>query len=332
MIAGARPTLVLRLESPSLPAREWEITDQAMGIGRLDDADIAVPDKSVSRQHARILPTAGGFDVEDLGSTNGTWVNDKQVTDRTALANGDQLLIGDVPLRVVLRAAIPPPPPPIPPPPPPPLPESALSGGPAESAAEADPPTLIAAEPTTPPPPTFEPRPTPAHDVLPDVAFEPRPTPAHDVLPDVAFEPRPTPAHDVLPDVAVEPRPTPAHDVLSDVAVEPHPTPIPQTPPVEASTTPEDLSATNIIALADRLSAALRLLKADTAQALALFDHAGGQQAAQAFIEQSHRAEANPDNPIEQARLLDLAPTAARLLEAASTLAHAVSALHENGA
>src|SRR5689334_25175176 len=95
LLAGpppVRPTLTLRLEAPGLASREWQVTDTPMGIGRLDDSDIAVPDKSVSRQHARILPTADGFEIEDLGSTNGTWLNDKQITDRTRLSSGDRLV------------------------------------------------------------------------------------------------------------------------------------------------------------------------------------------------------------------------------------------------
>jgi hypothetical protein len=67
------------------------------------------------------------------------------------------------------------------------------------------------------------------------------------------------------------------------------------------------------------------VFKGDTRLALWLFEHAGGRAAAQSFVEQAERAERNPDNPIEQARLLDLAPTAARLLQAAIMLANVVS-------
>jgi hypothetical protein len=82
-----------------------------------------------------------------------------------------------------------------------------------------------------------------------------------------------------------------------------------------------------MIELADRLATALRVLKGDLRLALWLFDHAGGPAAAQAFVDQSQRARAYPDNPIEQARLLELAPTAARLLEAAIMLTNVVSSL-----
>jgi hypothetical protein len=539
-----RPTLILKLEAPQLPAREWEITDEPAGIGRLDDSDITVPDKSVSRQHARILPTPSGFDVEDLGSTNGTWINDKQITDRRPLSNGDVLMIGDIPLKVALRGAatavpqlappvieqrvpqVQPQPqfqaPPLPPPTaqnqpppgsslrpggpstvfydidealaavqpqgsnaPPLLPTSGPPTRPQESAdvstswdvtppkgTDAPPPrtppviidtrpgqaaggpnveqpTLIAAEPVTAPDPSyaprpttpsydpqpgpareprpttpasladatlwpqpatsdprpgavpapsndprpgtvFEPRPTPSYDPQPGTAFEPRPTPSYDPQPSTAFEPRPTPSYDPQPSTAFEPRPAPSNDAQPGTVFEPRPAPSndpqpgtvveprptrsfdpqpgtafesrptrsfdPQAgsafearpgparpdvvyeprprssrdaPPatVQPEGPPEDLSAVNLIELADRVATALRVFKGDTRLALWLFQHAGGQTAAQSFVEQAERAEHNPDNPIEQARLLDLAPTAARLLEAAVLLANVVSSL-----
>ena len=100
-----RPTLILRVEASELPSDEFEVTDASQTIGRQDDADITIPHKSVSRQHARIAPTPTGFEIEDLGSTNGTYVNDRPISDRTPLAHNDLLLIGDVPVRVILRHA-----------------------------------------------------------------------------------------------------------------------------------------------------------------------------------------------------------------------------------
>ncbi len=100
-----RPTLLLRLEASDLPSDDFEIADTSQTVGRLDETDIKIPHKSVSRQHARIVPTPTGFEVEDLGSTNGTYLNDRPISDRTPLANNDLLMFGDVPVRVVLRQA-----------------------------------------------------------------------------------------------------------------------------------------------------------------------------------------------------------------------------------
>src|SRR5207244_10140427 len=49
---------------------------------------------SVSRHHARIIPVARSYFIEDAGSTNGTFINDTLVAERQALKDGDQIKIG----------------------------------------------------------------------------------------------------------------------------------------------------------------------------------------------------------------------------------------------
>ena len=100
------PRWSCELEAARPAARDVGDHRRHSEIGRLDESsDITIPHKSVSRQHARILPTPTGFEVEDLGSTNGTYLNDQPISDRTPLSNNDLLMIGDVPVRVVLRKA-----------------------------------------------------------------------------------------------------------------------------------------------------------------------------------------------------------------------------------
>jgi diguanylate cyclase (GGDEF)-like protein len=70
-----------------------EIADRAIEIGRAPSCDIPIDHESVSRRHARILRKGDAYWVEDLGSTNGTFVNDGRVAARD-LASGDQLKIG----------------------------------------------------------------------------------------------------------------------------------------------------------------------------------------------------------------------------------------------
>jgi diguanylate cyclase (GGDEF)-like protein len=62
-------------------------------IGRAPSCDVPIDHESVSRRHARVLKKGDGYWVEDLGSTNGTFVNDGRVAARD-LAQGDQLKIG----------------------------------------------------------------------------------------------------------------------------------------------------------------------------------------------------------------------------------------------
>jgi diguanylate cyclase (GGDEF)-like protein len=61
--------------------------------GRSMQSDIPLDDEAVSRHHARFAWSGSGFTVRDLGSTNGTYVNDAPVVERM-LADGDQVKIG----------------------------------------------------------------------------------------------------------------------------------------------------------------------------------------------------------------------------------------------
>lgn len=61
--------------------------------GRHPEADIFLDDVTVSRRHVKLLRAEAGFEVEDLGSLNGTYVNHDRV-DRYLLRNGDEVQIG----------------------------------------------------------------------------------------------------------------------------------------------------------------------------------------------------------------------------------------------
>lgn len=63
-------------------------------IGRAKANDIVLQDVSISSQHCRILPDNGAFVLHDLQSTNGTFVNEKRVTEHL-LADGDILQVGE---------------------------------------------------------------------------------------------------------------------------------------------------------------------------------------------------------------------------------------------
>lgn len=69
-------------------------------IGRSVDADFQISDRSISRRHCRIFRENGRYWVEDLGSTNHTWLNDKQI-DRAALRDGDHVRISQSVLKFV---------------------------------------------------------------------------------------------------------------------------------------------------------------------------------------------------------------------------------------
>lgn len=62
-------------------------------VGRGADSDIFLEDVTVSRHHARFTVSDSGLRVEDLGSTNGTYVNGRWADD-AVLESGDELIIG----------------------------------------------------------------------------------------------------------------------------------------------------------------------------------------------------------------------------------------------
>lgn len=64
-------------------------------LGRGEDCDVRIPDHSVSRRHVRIEPTPEGYYVTDLQSTNGTFVNDRQLDSTCLLQDGDYLRVGN---------------------------------------------------------------------------------------------------------------------------------------------------------------------------------------------------------------------------------------------
>jgi hypothetical protein len=79
--------------------RKIDVDSARFLIGRDISCQLTVDSFTLSRQHAAIVTTAELIEVEDLGSSNGTWVNGERVT-RHALAPGDYFRLGDVTLQI----------------------------------------------------------------------------------------------------------------------------------------------------------------------------------------------------------------------------------------
>ena len=77
--------------------RSFEIRSRAV-LGRANDCDVRLHDRSISRHHARIEHEGSGWFVVDQGSTNGVSKNGKRVA-RAELADCDEFLLGELPLR-----------------------------------------------------------------------------------------------------------------------------------------------------------------------------------------------------------------------------------------
>ena len=78
--------------------REHRLEGEVTMIGRAVESDIVITSKRVSREHTRIRREGWRVVVEDMGSTNGTFLNDERVLSPTALRDSDRIGISDVTL------------------------------------------------------------------------------------------------------------------------------------------------------------------------------------------------------------------------------------------
>ncbi len=85
--------------------RRIPLGDDAVVIGRSSRCEVQLDQESVSRNHCRIRRDKPGFFLEDLKSTNGTYVNDELIDD-IALRDGDQLKIGRTILKFIVGGNI----------------------------------------------------------------------------------------------------------------------------------------------------------------------------------------------------------------------------------
>lgn len=86
---------VLRLVAPpELRGRTYQLGDEVT-IGRAAGCQVTIDDTYASQLHARVFQRDGQVFVEDIGSTNGTYLNRKKVTGPMVVQRGDQLQIGN---------------------------------------------------------------------------------------------------------------------------------------------------------------------------------------------------------------------------------------------
>ena len=80
---------------------EYSLFKDEVTLGRGEDNDLVIPHASVSRAHARLMRRNGVFELTDLNSTNGSYVNEQPVHGSVQVISGNQVRLGDV--RFVLR-------------------------------------------------------------------------------------------------------------------------------------------------------------------------------------------------------------------------------------
>ena len=86
------PTLIVK-NGPLACRRLQILVPVTLG---LEDVDVLMDAPMVSRRHAVVRPVDGGLEIDDLGSTNGTWVNGERIEGATRLAAGDVVGVGSV--------------------------------------------------------------------------------------------------------------------------------------------------------------------------------------------------------------------------------------------
>lgn len=88
------PRLIVERAPGHTPGMEYDVGDGAV-MGRGDQAEIRLEDPFASSRHAKLTPQGGIVVIEDLGSTNGTYLNEELLSGPQPLHQGDRVRIGD---------------------------------------------------------------------------------------------------------------------------------------------------------------------------------------------------------------------------------------------
>jgi hypothetical protein len=94
--------LALRFISGKYQGGEFPLrSNREIVIGRSSDLDMVLVEDMVSRRHAKITTTDAGILIQDVGSTNGTFVNGEKIEGVARLSEGDRILVGTSIIKVV---------------------------------------------------------------------------------------------------------------------------------------------------------------------------------------------------------------------------------------
>jgi pilus assembly protein CpaF len=106
--------VILTLTEKGGEPRQLSFEKNEVTVGRVQGNDVVLAKGNVSKRHCRIYIQDGHFSVEDLKSTNGTYVNGRKISEPTALTTADKVYVGDFVVRVdnATPAEVPSPPPP----------------------------------------------------------------------------------------------------------------------------------------------------------------------------------------------------------------------------
>lgn len=101
---GTAPACLVVLRGQRLGQR-IDLGEQPLMLGRTPECDFQIPERSVSRQHAKIWQGPAGFRVKDLDSTNKTLLNDQPIIE-AELKDGDHIAIGNCVLKFMEQSSV----------------------------------------------------------------------------------------------------------------------------------------------------------------------------------------------------------------------------------
>ena len=87
------PRKLAAIEGEGVKGKSWDLTGELL-LGRGEKCTVVLEDAYASQVHARIFTRDESVMVEDMGSTNGTYLNRQKVTSPTELQRGDRVKIG----------------------------------------------------------------------------------------------------------------------------------------------------------------------------------------------------------------------------------------------
>jgi pSer/pThr/pTyr-binding forkhead associated (FHA) protein len=92
----AKQTFQLVMRKGPTPGKKFLLNTSEITIGRESSNDIVVNEAEISRKHARLTIQSGGYVVEDMGSTNGTYVNGQRLIGPHSLRRGEEIALAEV--------------------------------------------------------------------------------------------------------------------------------------------------------------------------------------------------------------------------------------------
>jgi len=91
----AAQSFQLIMRTGPIPGKVFDLGNNELTIGRDISNDIVISDVEVSRKHARLLLQPDGYVLEDMGSTNGTFVNGQRLVSPRVLRGGEAIMFGE---------------------------------------------------------------------------------------------------------------------------------------------------------------------------------------------------------------------------------------------